>query len=233
MEVRLKVLVGKSSGQELVVPGPKFFIGRAEDCQLRPRSDLISRHHCAVLVEDNFVAIRDFGSKNGTHVNGERVYGERELKAGDKLTIGPLEFEVNVFTGVSSKKRPKVESVKEAAARTAESSVMEQVDVSQWLTDKDQRDGAADTRVIVGVNETSEIDMSESQVIGVGQIGVGQGADHAGADSTEDESGELSTAAKKQAEKKAPGKLPLRPKENSADSRTAAADVLNKFFKRR
>ena len=35
------------------------------------------------------------------------------------------------------------------------------------------------------------------------------------------------------AKKKAPGKLPAMPKGGSADSRTAAADVLNKFFKRR
>jgi pSer/pThr/pTyr-binding forkhead associated (FHA) protein len=160
MEVRLKVLAGKVRGQELMVPGPKFFIGRAEDCQLRPRSDLISRHHCALLIEENFVAVRDFGSKNGTHVNGERVLGERELKSGDKLTIGPLEFEICLLTTTSSKKRPKVESIKEAATRTAESSE-ERVDVSQWLTDRDQRDGVAETRV-VNVNETSEIDVGES-----------------------------------------------------------------------
>ncbi|HUY32595.1 MAG TPA: FHA domain-containing protein [Pirellulales bacterium] len=225
MEVRLKVLVGKSHGQELAVPGPKFFIGRAEDCQLRPRSDLISRHHCALLIEDNFVAVRDFGSKNGTHVNGERVSGERELKAGDKLTIGPLEFEVCLPTAVSSKKRPKVESVGEAAARTAESPD-ERVDVSQWLTDKDQRVGVAETRV-VNVNETSEIDVGESQVMGATK---GSEKDQ-GKEGAQAESSAISS--KKHVEKKAPGKLPVSAKDNSADSRTAAADVLNKFFKRR
>jgi pSer/pThr/pTyr-binding forkhead associated (FHA) protein len=225
MEVRLKVMVGKSRGQELMVPGPKFFIGRAEDCQLRPRSDLISRHHCALLIEDNFVAIRDFGSKNGTHVNGERVSGERELRAGDKLTIGPLEFEVCLLTAVSSKKRPKVESVREAAARTAESSA-ERVDVSQWLTDKDQSHGVAETR-IVDMNETSEIDVGESQVV---ETAKAQDKDRANGDSK----AELSAiSSKKHAEKNAPGKLPANAKDNAADSRTAAADVLNKFFKRR
>jgi predicted component of type VI protein secretion system len=229
MEVRLKVLVGKSSGQELVVPGPKFFIGRAEDCQLRPRSDLISRHHCAVLIEDNFVAVRDFGSKNGTHVNGERVSGERELKGGDKLKIGPLEFEVYLLTSAGSKKRPKVESVKEAAARTAESSVIEHVDVSQWLTDKDEKDGTADTRVVVGANETSEINLSESQVIGVAP-GAGESTESTVVEETDEL---VSASASKKGDKKAPGKLPPRPKDNSADSGSAAADVLNKFFKRR
>ncbi len=73
MQVKLIVTQGKNAGQEVPVPGPKFFIGRAEDCDLRPQSDLISRHHCALLVEDGYVAVRDFGSKNGTFVNDQRV----------------------------------------------------------------------------------------------------------------------------------------------------------------
>ena len=81
MEVKLIVLHGKSAGKEVPVPGPKFFIGRAEDCHLRPQSDAVSRHHCAVLVEDGFVSVRDFGSKNGTFVNGERLLADHRLTA--------------------------------------------------------------------------------------------------------------------------------------------------------
>jgi len=43
MDLKLKVLEGKNAGQEVPVTGKKFFIGRAEDCHLRPGSDLISR----------------------------------------------------------------------------------------------------------------------------------------------------------------------------------------------
>ncbi|HVW38331.1 MAG TPA: FHA domain-containing protein [Pirellulales bacterium] len=230
MEVRLKVLVGKSAGQELMIPGPKFFIGRAEDCQLRPRSDLISRHHCALLVEDGFLAIRDFGSKNGTLVNGERVAGERELKAGDKLTVGPLEFEVCILATTAAKKRPKVESVKEAAARTAEGSD-DKIDVSQWLTDKDKA-GSTETRVI-NVNETSEIDVKASRA--------GDSSASFSADNLSVQPDELVKAAAEKTsteksvpdKKKAPGKLPPIPKNGNLDTGGAAADVLNKFFKRR
>ena len=86
MSFNVKVLVGNSAGQVVNIPGPKFYIGRSEDCQLRPRSDLISRHHCAFIVEGEYFGIRDFGSKNGTYCNGQRVIGECELKDGDKLT---------------------------------------------------------------------------------------------------------------------------------------------------
>jgi pSer/pThr/pTyr-binding forkhead associated (FHA) protein len=216
MEVRLKVLVGKNSGQELNIPGPRFFIGRAEDCQLRPRSDLISRHHCVLLIEEGFLAIRDFGSKNGTIVNGQRIVGERELKPGDRLTIGPLEFEVLVPTPAPTKKRPKVESVKEAAARTAEGhgaqGDADNMDVSEWIGDAASGDSKvldAETRVI-HMNETGEID--------VGRADVGK----------TDVSAKSASGGKTQ-----PGKLPPISKGNSGDSRTAAADVLNKFFKRR
>ncbi|HVX64610.1 MAG TPA: FHA domain-containing protein [Pirellulales bacterium] len=216
MELRLKVLVGKSAGQEVLIPGPKFFIGRAEDCQLRPRSDLISRHHCALLIEESFVAVRDFGSKNGTLVNGERVSGERELKAGDRLTVGPLEFEVCLVTATAAKKRPKVESVREAAARTAEGSE-DNLDVSQWLTDKD-KDGATETRVI-NVNETSEIDLKDDRL-----------EDQEAPASASDSDLPVKSAS---TSPKTPGKLPPAAKAAAGDSGGAAADVLNKFFKRR
>ena len=87
MDVKLRVIGGKGDGQELPVPAPKFFIGRAEDCHLRPQSDQVSRHHAVILVEEGFVAIRDFGSRNGTYVNGERV-DRGVLNPGDEVMIG-------------------------------------------------------------------------------------------------------------------------------------------------
>ncbi|HEV3345299.1 MAG TPA: FHA domain-containing protein [Pirellulales bacterium] len=246
MEVRLKVLVGKNSGQELSIPGPRFFIGRAEDCQLRPRSDLISRHHCVLLIEDGFVAIRDFGSKNGTVVNGQRIVGERELKPGDHLTIGPLEFEVVLPAPVVPKKRPKVESVKEAAARTAEGHGPqggdEKLDVSQWLGDGGSGDSKvldAETRVI-HMNETGEIDVGNghahitpsAQTAPESQTSVAQTPVAQKTAAPKPEAQPVSAKAPS-AGKTQPGKLPPIPKGNSGDSRDAAADVLNKFFKRR
>lgn len=119
MDVKLLVVSGKSTGQTIPISGGKFFIGRAEDCNLRPYSDLISRHHCAILVEQGVVTIRDFGSKNGTFVNGERVRTEQEMKNGDRLKVGDLEFELQLKVELVGKKLPKVHSVQEAAVRTA------------------------------------------------------------------------------------------------------------------
>jgi pSer/pThr/pTyr-binding forkhead associated (FHA) protein len=139
MEVKLAVVHGKHAGQEIPIPGPKFFIGRAEDCNLRPHSDLVSRHHCVVMVEEGFVAVRDFNSKNGTFVNGQRIAGETELKSGDHLKVGQIEFEVQIAATIAGKKAPKVRSVQEAAARTVQSARPkaggEELDVGDWFGD--------------------------------------------------------------------------------------------------
>ncbi len=135
MDVKLKILQGKNAGQEVAISGQKFFIGRAEDCHLRPGSEMISRHHCVIVVDQTYVAIRDFGSKNGTYVNNERVLGECELKSGDQLRVGPLEFEITMRQGeLGGPKKPPVNNPKEAAERTAARQPEEQ-DVSQWLSD--------------------------------------------------------------------------------------------------
>ena len=97
MIVQLVVAMGNRTGQIIPVSGEKFIIGRAEDCHLKPRSDLISRYHCALLV-GNDVIVRDLGSRNGVYLNGEKVNAEHTLKNGDKLAIGPLEFYVHIGT---------------------------------------------------------------------------------------------------------------------------------------
>jgi predicted component of type VI protein secretion system len=121
------------------VEGPEFVIGRAEECQLRPRSDRVSRRHCSILLKEGSVVVRDFGSRNGTSVNGEPVKDQRELKSGDRLSVGPLEFEVQLTVSVSGKRKPKVRSIQEAAARTAESAggADKEPDIDSWLSDDD------------------------------------------------------------------------------------------------
>ena len=96
LDVKLYVLHGRQAGVMIPVTGSRFSIGRAEDCQLRPHSDLISRHHCGITIEGESVLIRDFGSKNGTFVNGRRIEEEVELQAGDRMQVGSLEFEIRI-----------------------------------------------------------------------------------------------------------------------------------------
>jgi predicted component of type VI protein secretion system len=136
MQIKLRLVGGKNAGQEIAVNGPKFIVGRAEGCQMRPRSEAIADRHCQLLLEPGSVTVEDFGSPGGTFVNNARVTGKQELKPGDKLKIGPLEFEVVMSASLAAKKKPKVASVEDAAARMA-SSGRDEVDVSQWLDNDD------------------------------------------------------------------------------------------------
>lgn len=95
MAVMLKVRGGKQDGRQIKISQiKKYLIGRGEDCHLRPRCEQVGRHHCALMIEEPDVTIRDLGSSHGTFVNGERVYLPVGLKTGDLIRVGTLEFEV-------------------------------------------------------------------------------------------------------------------------------------------
>ncbi|MCA9060594.1 MAG: FHA domain-containing protein [Planctomycetaceae bacterium] len=96
LAAELKVIGGKHGGQVIPLNRRKFLIGREQDCQLRPNSEMVSRHHCVFSVDDYSVRLRDLGSTNGTFVNGERIRKETVLVAGDHVVIGNLEFELAV-----------------------------------------------------------------------------------------------------------------------------------------
>ncbi|MEM9701347.1 MAG: FHA domain-containing protein [Planctomycetota bacterium] len=94
LSAQLVVRGGKHEGKRLVLEKGRFLIGREQDCDLRPSSDLVSRHHCVFHIDDYTVRLRDLGSTNGTLVNGKSLSGEKTLSAGDRVTVGKLTFEV-------------------------------------------------------------------------------------------------------------------------------------------
>lgn len=101
LKAELKVLEGKQAGVVIPLSVRRFLIGREQDCQLRAASDLVSRHHCVISVDDFTVRIRDLGSTNGTFVNGLRIDSSVTLKGGDRIQIGKLAFVLQVEAPVS------------------------------------------------------------------------------------------------------------------------------------
>ena len=117
MKLSLVVMTaGKSKGQAIPVNLPQFIIGRDPQCNLRPASAVISKRHCALLIKDGKISVRDFDSTNGTFVNDKPVKGEVPLKHDDILKIGPLEFKVNV-EGKPSVNKPTPPPSKPVAAQ--------------------------------------------------------------------------------------------------------------------
>jgi pSer/pThr/pTyr-binding forkhead associated (FHA) protein len=100
MKLSLEVLTdGKQKGKMLPIGLPQFLIGRDPQCHLRPASPSISKRHCALIQREGRVFLRDFDSTNGTFVNENPVKGEVELKDGDQLRIGPIQFTVRLEAG--------------------------------------------------------------------------------------------------------------------------------------
>ena len=208
MNVQLVVAAGSRAGQVIPIVGNRFVIGRADDCNLKPRSELISRYHCEIFLEDGEVFVRDMGSKNGVFLNGSQITETYEVKNGDALTIGPLEFFVNIIVEPKPTKMPKVQSVSDAVART--------VALQSGGSQKDQEDSIADWLLAAGESgdelETRTIDATELMT----QLQA-QAEEAAGKEEGQEESGTQSGSHV------LPG--------NHASSRDAASELLRKFFK--
>ena len=101
MKVKLRVLhgmlqnrQGDDAGVVIDIRRSNFIIGSAEDANMRCLSKTISPRHCEVCLDDDQVTIRDLESETGTFLNGDRLSDVCQLKHGDRLKIGRLEFEV-------------------------------------------------------------------------------------------------------------------------------------------
>ncbi|HEV3118616.1 MAG TPA: FHA domain-containing protein [Gemmataceae bacterium] len=120
MKLSLVVLTpGKTEGKEIPITVAQFTIGRDPKCNLRPASSIISKRHCALLVRNGKVFLKDFDSTNGTFVNDQRVAGERELNHQDKVGVGPLIFAVRIESSTPVD-RPTPAPPTKAGAKTAE-----------------------------------------------------------------------------------------------------------------
>jgi predicted component of type VI protein secretion system len=120
MKVSLVVASGVHQGKVVPITAPQFLIGRDPQCQLRPASQAVSKQHCAVIVRDGQVYVRDFGSTNGTLVNDALVQNEERLVSNnDSLKIGPLDFTIRIEIAVPSVDATPLPDTKAAEALAA------------------------------------------------------------------------------------------------------------------
>ena len=105
MEVRLRKIFGEGVDDEAVVMVSTFLIGRGRDCHLCLACPTVSRTHCELIVRNDYVAVCDLKSKNGTWVNDESVVSERQLFSGDILRLGMCFFEVIIGPATGHSRR--------------------------------------------------------------------------------------------------------------------------------
>jgi anti-anti-sigma regulatory factor len=93
-KVYLIVAKGKHKGMPIPITVDLFLIGSAPECQLRSHLPGVGQRHCALVIREHKVFIRDMNSGEPTLVNGEMVPPGEEwpLHKGDHLEVGPFAF---------------------------------------------------------------------------------------------------------------------------------------------
>ncbi len=78
-----------------LLPG-KYSIGRKSDCNFFIQDKTVSRNHAELIITDDLsvITLADNGSHNGTAVNGIRINAPTEIKSGDNIVFGQVEFRI-------------------------------------------------------------------------------------------------------------------------------------------
>ncbi len=63
-------------------------IGRSADNEVQIDNLALSRYHASIERVDDLYVLKDFGTPNGTFLNGERVQGRSSLDDGDRIGLG-------------------------------------------------------------------------------------------------------------------------------------------------
>lgn len=238
MRAVLKVVGGKNDGRQIPISVPEFVIGRGDKAHLKPSSELVSRMHCAIRLQDGKVEVEDLGSRNGSFINDQQLSGPYQVKSGDRLRIGNLNFEILIDPTQAGNKKPRVKDVADAAARTVESkkgAKKEEFEdsISDWLSEPDDSPLSDTSTVQFSMDDLESIlDYSARKKESIEELKSASESVSSESDEEETEEESEEEAAKKK-KKKAFGKLPPLPKFSHDDSTAAAGDVLKKFFNRR
>jgi len=202
MQPKFIVNSGRSAGRGIAIKRQKLLIGRAEECDVRPLSEEVSRRHCEIVHGSGEVTVEDLGSRNGTFVNGRKIEVKTTLADGDILRIGSLELKF--------------------AAGTPQHETGSEQDVSRWLMADDSEPAGLDTTHAIRSQDDAAPQENSAEP---------QSAD-SHEPPPEDISSTRSTIHVEEIRqsKEKPGSLPGNTKKQAESSRDAAAEALKKFF---
>jgi hypothetical protein len=164
----LRYLSGKHQGSEYVLDDPvEISVGRSSDSDLILVEGMVSRHHARIRMETGVLTVEDFGSTNGTYVNGEKIRARR-LNEGDRVLIGTTILKV-VKSRLPVGTKPPPTSTRsndnvETAQRHAMAGTLDEVGVPELI----EMFGSARQKLILAVDGgegAANIFMSEGKVL--------------------------------------------------------------------
>jgi predicted component of type VI protein secretion system len=217
MVTKLVVASGKSAGRSIALKHGKLLIGRAEECDVRPLGEEVSRRHCALVEEAAGLTVEDLKSRNGTYVNGVRIAAKVTVADGDIVRVGPLELKVSCVVPTPAATAPMDE-------------------VSRWLMADDEPAGMFDTTQTMSVSDVAAAAAPAAAHAGDGSSvsSVPVGAEAAAAVGDSSAAASVSGIDALRAARAQPGILPAEARASkSNNSKDAAAEALRKFFGKR
>ena len=111
--------IWRPSGTELLpLESGRLSIGREENNDVAiPADERASRLHALVEILPAGWSVRDLGSTNGTFVNGERIVGDRALRAGDEIRVGETRMVFRGERGADDRRTMRYEKPPELTSR--------------------------------------------------------------------------------------------------------------------
>ncbi|MEM7100943.1 MAG: FHA domain-containing protein [Pseudomonadota bacterium] len=70
-------------------------LGRALECDITILTNLVSRQHARLKVDNTRLMVEDLGSANGTQVNGKLIEGITEVTHDDEISLQDVSFRVS------------------------------------------------------------------------------------------------------------------------------------------
>ena len=131
---KIRIANGPYRGRERGLVDKPITIGRDAEAGLQILDRSASRFHCEVFPVGGMWFVRDLDSKNGTHINDEKLKDEELLRAGDVIKIGTTEmvFETGAAsTEDDSSDRIRYQDDPEMLSNTLEFRVDELADLSE------------------------------------------------------------------------------------------------------
>ena len=83
---------GKVKGRSFPLTSKPLILGRDATCGIALNQPGVSREHAQFQASGPKVTVKDLNSANGVLVNGKRIKGEQQLKAGDEIRVAAATF---------------------------------------------------------------------------------------------------------------------------------------------
>ena len=83
---------GNSAGQRSSLNKDQYILGRHPECDIVVEAGAVSRHHARLFRVNKDFFVEDMKSRNGTYVNDQLIFGQRQLKGGDRIRVCDVSF---------------------------------------------------------------------------------------------------------------------------------------------